>query len=222
MGFNKPQVSRFFDLLKESLNFDKFTPDKIFNIDKTGMSTVEKMSRVIAQKGLKQVGKISSAEKGKTVIVICAMNTIGAFIPPLFIFPRKRMVPSLMNDAPQGAVGYKSTNSWMEGSIFLNWLIHFQRITNASLDNKVLVILDNHNTNIFLPAVDYAQNHGIVLLSIPPHSSHRLQPLDRLFFVCLIILDGRYLNMKFANHLTLLTYKQLPCKMLSMVFEAVG
>ena len=182
VGFNRPQVSRFFDLLKESLNFDKFTPDKIFNIDETGMSTVQKMSRVIAQKGIKQVGKISSAEKGKTVTVICAMNAIGAFIPPLFIFPRKRMVPSLMNDAPQGAVGYTSANGWTEGSIFLNWLIHFQRITNASLDNKVLVILDNHNSHIFLPAVDYAQNHGIVLLSIPPHTSHRLQPLDRSFF----------------------------------------
>ena len=158
MGFNRPQVSRFFDLLKESLNFDKFTPDKIFNIDETGMSTVQKMSRAIAQKGLKQVGKISSAEKGKTVTVICAINAIGVFISPLFIFPRKRMVPSLMNDAPQGAVGYTSTNGWTEGSIFLDWLIHFQRIINASLDNKVLVILDNHNSHIFLPAVHYAQN----------------------------------------------------------------
>ena len=115
------------------------------------MSTVQKLSKVIAQKGLKQVGKISNAKKGKTV---CAMNAVGAFIPPLFIFPRKRMVP-------QGAVGYTSTNGWTEGSIFFNWLIHFQRITNASLDNKVLVILDNHNSHIFLPAVDYAQNHCI-------------------------------------------------------------
>ena len=140
------------------------------------MSTVQKMSRVITQKGLKQIGKISSAEKGKTVTVICAMNAIGAFIPPLFIFPRKRMVPSLMNDAPQGAIGYTSTNGWTEGSIFLNWLIYFQRIINASLDNKVLVILDNHNSHIFFSAVDYAQNHGIVLCQyLPiPHISFSL------------------------------------------------
>ena len=44
------------------------------------------------------------------------------------------------------------------------------------------VILDNHSSHIYLPAINYARRHGIEFLTIPPHTSHRLQPLDRTFF----------------------------------------
>ena len=35
---------------------------------------------------------------------------------------------------------------------------------------------------MYLPAINYARRHGIEFLTIPPHTSHRLQPLDRTFF----------------------------------------
>ena len=50
------------------------------------------------------------------------------------------------------------------------------------MDNKVLVILDNHESHISVEAVDYCRDSVIVLLSLPPHCSHRLQPLDRTVF----------------------------------------
>ena len=35
---------------------------------------------------------------------------------------------------------------------------------------------------MYLPAINYARRHGIEFLTIPPHTSHRLQPHDRTFF----------------------------------------
>ena len=35
---------------------------------------------------------------------------------------------------------------------------------------------------MYLPAINYARRRGIEFLTIPPHTSHRLQPLDRTFF----------------------------------------
>ena len=48
--------------------------------------------------------------------------------------------------------------------------------------DKVLLLLDNHHSHVTLETIDYAKEHGIVLLSFPPHCSHKLQPLDRAVY----------------------------------------
>ena len=61
----------------------------------------------------------------------------------------------------------------------MQYLEHIIHQTRCSVDHKILVILDNHESHCSLAAVDLAKRHGIVLLTIPPHTSHKLQPLDR-------------------------------------------
>ena len=170
-GFNKIQVARFYSLLKGLIEENDIPAEKIFNIDETGMSTVQKPGKIIAQKGLKQVGKLTSAERGKTVNAICCMNSLANFIPPLFIFPCKRMNPLLMNDAPLGAKGCVSTSGWTDGNIFLEWLMHFQKATKSNPENQYILILDNHASHVYLPAINFARRNIVRILSIPPHTS---------------------------------------------------
>lgn len=40
------------------------------------------------------------------------------------------------------------------------------------------MLCDNHESHITLEAINYAKENGIIYLSFPPHTSHRLQPLD--------------------------------------------
>ncbi|ESO10484.1 hypothetical protein HELRODRAFT_183584 [Helobdella robusta] len=70
------------------------------NVDETGISTVQKPVKVVATKGTRLVGRMTSGERGQTTTVMCAFNAAGMYIPPMFIFPRKLMVDSLMNEAP--------------------------------------------------------------------------------------------------------------------------
>ena len=70
----------------------------------------------------------------------------------------------------------------MNEVLFLEYLKHFINHVRCSHTNKVLLILDNHNSHITLQAIDLAKENGIVMLTIPPHTSHRLQPLDRSVF----------------------------------------
>jgi hypothetical protein len=42
VGFNRPQVQRFFDLYKECLAVHQYPPSRIWNMDETGMTTVQK------------------------------------------------------------------------------------------------------------------------------------------------------------------------------------
>jgi len=51
-----------------------------------------------------------------------------------------------------------------------------------SRSNPVLVILDGHQSHKSISAVELARENYITLVTIPPHTSHRLQPLDLTFF----------------------------------------
>ena len=42
----------------------------------------------------------------------------------------------------------------------------------------MLLILDNHETHASLAAIDVAKENGVILLTLPPKTSHKLQLLD--------------------------------------------
>ncbi|KAL7394441.1 hypothetical protein ABVT39_026194 [Epinephelus coioides] len=70
----------------------------------------------------------------------------------------------------------------MQEEDFLEFLCHFQSHTRATPEQKALLILDNHHSHMSLRAIDFCPGSGIVLLSYPPHFSHKLHPLDRSVF----------------------------------------
>ncbi|GFT43223.1 DDE-1 domain-containing protein [Trichonephila clavipes] len=41
---------------------------------------------------------------------------------------------------------------------------------------------ENHKSHVSIEAIILAKEHGIVMLTFPPHTSHKLQPLDRGVF----------------------------------------
>nr|XP_034195125.1 uncharacterized protein LOC117611280 [Osmia lignaria] len=183
MGFNQTQVNTFYDNLQSLYNKYKFPPSRIFNMDESGINTVpKKIPKVISMKGKKLVGKIILAERGQTITLVCAMNVTGNYVPPAFIFPRKRMKGYLLNNAPEGSIGMVSDSGFINTDLFIEYVHHFKENVQPTKDNSVLLILDNHSSHLSLAAIDYCRNSGIHLLTLPPHSSHKMQPLDRGFF----------------------------------------
>ncbi|KAI4468065.1 hypothetical protein MML48_2g00013705 [Holotrichia oblita] len=71
---------------------------------------------------------------------------------------------------------------YMNTSTFIKWLKHIQKYAKPSETNPILLILDNHVPHISLEAVTFAKSNHIHLLTLPPHSSHKTQPLDRCIF----------------------------------------
>lgn len=57
-------------------------------------------------------------------------------------------------------------------------IYYFISYAKPSLEKPILLVLDNHETNVSLACCLICRQNGIVLLSLPPHTSHRLQPLD--------------------------------------------
>ncbi|XP_051162417.1 uncharacterized protein LOC127282288 [Leptopilina boulardi] len=201
MGFNKVQMDRFFANLKTLYEKYQFSPDRIFNMDETGLSTVpNKMPKVISQKGKKLVGRVSSAERGQLVTGICCMSASGLFIPPGLIFPRKRMRDDLFTEAPAGTLKMVSESGFINNDLFFLWMQHFKEYTRPSQDSPVLLVFDNHISHRTLKFVEYCQQNFIELITIPPHSSHKVQPLDKGYFGPLKVAYGQFCDMWLVNH----------------------
>ena len=182
VGFNKAQLQKFFEIHRSLLTRDEYTPMQVWNMDETGITNLHKLGNIIASKGSKSVGKITSGEKGRTVTVICASNAAGGYIPPMIIFPRKRMVDSLMHNAPVGAIGHCSNSGWTDVESFMKWLKYFTSIAKPCKEKKHIIILDGHYSHKTLEAVEFSLSNGIELLTLPPHCTHKMQPLDKTFF----------------------------------------
>jgi hypothetical protein len=88
-SFNKHNLEMFFANLTEVYDRYKFQCQDIYNVDETATTTVQKQTRILATKGVKQVGAVTSSERGSVVTMAVAVCASGNSIPPFFVFPRK-------------------------------------------------------------------------------------------------------------------------------------
>nr|XP_039255139.1 jerky protein homolog-like [Styela clava] len=167
-SFNRKNVGEFFDNLDSVMKRNKFEPNSIYNMDETGLTTVQVPSKIIAETGIKQVGKITSAERGLLVTMIGAVNALGNSIPPCFIFPRVNFREHMLRGAPLGAAGFANKSGWINSEIFLSWMKHFVKHANCTPSTPALLLMDNHKSHITIDSLNYAKENGLVLLTFHP------------------------------------------------------
>ncbi|XP_050557910.1 uncharacterized protein LOC118277956 [Spodoptera frugiperda] len=168
-GFNKEVVDQFFTFLGNIYDEHHLTPDRIYNCDETGISVVPKTkSKIIARRGRKQVGALTSAERGATITVEICFSASGQYMPPMMVFPRKRMDPQLMLNAAPGAWGVVSDSGWMTTELFLEWFKRFVKFSGATAARPVLLLLDGHSTHTKnIDLINEARSHGVIILCFP-------------------------------------------------------
>lgn len=178
-SFNRTNVEQFFTKYKEILQRYHLTASRIWNVDETGVTTVQKPKKmIVAQRGSKQVGAVTSAERGVLVTVAAAANALGNHIPCMFVFPRIRYSDIFIKNGRPKAIGAGNSSGWMSETEFLIFLDHFIKHVKPTKDDPVLLFLDNHHSHVNVAVINKAKENYVILLSFPPHCSHKLQPLD--------------------------------------------
>lgn len=112
----------------------------------------------------RNVGSVTSAERGTNVTLLVAVSATGGSVPPLFVFSRKKYQDHFVRDEPAECIGAGNASGWMTDVEFLQFM--------------KLLLVDNHCSQLSLPVLDLAKDNGVVMLPYPPHCSHKLQPLD--------------------------------------------
>lgn len=148
-------------------------------MDETGLkTTTTKPPKVLSSYEKRQVGVVSSLERGTLTTAIACCNAAGSFLPPFLIFKRKKACMRLLNGALPGAQATFTESGWINCEKFYDWLVFFVEQTRPTSEHKVLLILDNHVSHKSYTALQYASDQNVLMLSIPPHTSHKLQPLN--------------------------------------------
>ena len=134
--FNQVNLSNFLANYEKALWKHKIPANRIFNIDETGVSTVMQTPRLVAPKGIKQVGEAVSAERGEMITFCAIVGATDNTIQPVFIFSRVRFEKEFLNSVPEGSLGLANPSGWMNGVCFIEVLKHIQNHIDCKKDLK--------------------------------------------------------------------------------------
>ncbi|XP_064075658.1 uncharacterized protein LOC135194277 [Vanessa tameamea] len=177
-SFNAQNVKVFFEKLAEVMDRYGFTAADIWNIDETGVSTVLKPNKIVTAKGKRNVGAMTSGERGTNVTVVTAVSALGNAVPAMFLFPRKQFKTHFLIGGPPECIRAGNASGWVTDEEFYQFMQHFIKHVKPSMERPVLLVLDNHSSHLNVKTLTLAKENGVVMLSFPPHCSHKLQPLD--------------------------------------------
>lgn len=122
---------------------------------------------------------------------------------PVITYPRKRNKKTMRNNPlkPHKAVITCTESGNRNSEKFFEWFGHFMADVRSSTDYPVILLLDNHSSYLNYEALCYEKENYIHMLTISPHGSHQLQPLDVRYFSPLKLYYGTSVKDWLSNNL---------------------
>ncbi len=184
-GATKPVLDAWFDAYQNVVQKHGIKQEDTYNMDESGFSigTMES-TRIVIDSTLrtKHQAHPGRQEWVSMVECICADGTI---LLPLGIFKGKNVlqnwIPNVVLDKWFFSANTKGWTSNLHG---LEWLKRvFEPATRAKASGQYrLLVCDGHDSHISGSFIAHCLQNRIILLILPPHTSHLLQPLDVAIF----------------------------------------
>ncbi len=137
---------------------------------------------MIASKATRRLNSITRAERGILTTGCCIVCSNGTYLPPAIVFPRQNFKRHMLNGAPVSILGLGNKMGWMNSETFEKVMEYFVFHSNSAIEKRSLLIFDNHESHLMPNVINYACDHGVVIVTSPHHCSHQLQPLDVSIF----------------------------------------
>ena len=185
----------YFALVKRKITDYNVEPQNIYNMDEKGFSlgTMTKQYRIFTKEAVKKNRVLGHSQDSNrewiTILAtICADST---WCPPAIIFSGKTpyLQDSWVHDVELGrheASFATSPNGWTNDALGVAWLEQvFDKATKGKARNGRdwrLLFVDGHGSHITKKWLDWCHKHHVLIAIYPPHSTHRLQPLDVSLF----------------------------------------
>ena len=120
----------------------------------------------------------ATGKKGQVTVVTCAS---GQILPPTIIFDAKNVNHFWTIDGLPDASYGCSDKGWMTTELFEPWLVnHF--LKHAVSAQPLLLLLDGHSIHHQPEVIRLARDRQVLMLCLPPHTTHDAQPLDCTVF----------------------------------------
>ena len=158
-------------------------PARLYNCDETGITVVQrKHTKILGLKCKRQISSLQYTERASLVTVVTCMSPTGHFIPPLLVFPRKNVKKELMNGTSPGSIHACHPSEWIQSAFCFPVVSSFQQTYKAEKEDPVILVLDGHYSHTRnLEVITLARENHVDIICLPPHSSHKMQPLVKAF-----------------------------------------
>lgn len=166
--------------------------EDVYNVDETGFATgILAMAKVITGTDFRDDPEIIQPGNREWVSVIECVSAGGVALPPFVIFAAAKLQRGWYKDLPKTWRLGHSPNGWTNDKLALRWLNEiFVRTTTLNRTGKYcLLLFDGHGSHLTPEFADICEKNCIKVQCMPPHASHRLQPLD---LVCFSVLKRAY------------------------------
>lgn len=192
---NPAWIEPFYDRLEEKIEKYDIQPHNTYNMDEKGfLPGILTMMERIFTKELWENGFLKGAGTDgnrEWITVLAAICADGSWVPPALIYPAKNeaIMDSWLQDFdPEHDKCYftSTETGWTNDQVAIEWVEKvFDRETKAKARNGRdwrLLILDGHGSHVTLGFIEYCIKRRILVDVLPPHTTHRTQPLDRSLF----------------------------------------
>ncbi|KAJ3484616.1 hypothetical protein NLI96_g5517 [Meripilus lineatus] len=180
-SLNRTLVREYFDILNELITTYHIPPENIYNMDEKGLLLgIGKRVAAIVDRDQKTVYSVEDGNR-ELVTVIETTCADGTALRPSFIFKGVRHDLEWGKKNPCNASILTSPKGWTDQELGSLWLEKdFEPATAArnKTDGYRLLILDGHNSHTTYRFCNFASNHRILIICLPSHTTHVLQPND--------------------------------------------
>lgn len=125
--------------------------------------------------------KSGGTGKAFTTMLLCT-NAAGDCLPPLVVYAAKSVNPIWCSGGVPDAMYQCSDSGWISETIFTHCFQHCFIEKTKSIDRPLLLVMDNYPVHLSIDVIELAMANEIILLCLPPHTTHALQPLDVVTF----------------------------------------
>jgi hypothetical protein len=171
------------------------TRENIYNWDEKGFlcGFAHTLKRIMTKEAYDS-GRIRGARQDGSrefISLLAAICADGTALPPALIYKGASgdLQDTWVEDvtASDEAFFASSANGWSSNEFGLKYLEQvFQPHTQKKAGRgRRLLIVDGHSSHVNMKFLDMCDRFKIIVMILPPHSTHRLQPLDVSCFLAL-------------------------------------
>ncbi|KII87308.1 hypothetical protein PLICRDRAFT_61225, partial [Plicaturopsis crispa FD-325 SS-3] len=182
-AFNRATVDDHFTKLGDVLDREHISWRNVYNMDEKGCQRgggrKANSIKYLVPRNRRPKCKLRSANLKLVTIIECVCAD-GSSLLPGFIFSGKELLPEWFQVDDGICIG-TSENGWTDDFLCMEWFRQsFIPQTKARNDSgeKILLIIDGHGSHVTGEMRELAVENNIHLFCLPPHTTHRLQPLD--------------------------------------------
>jgi hypothetical protein len=188
------QYTKFIQLAKKISQYEVL-PKNSYNMDEKGflIGVLQKLKRVFNREYFASGKLLGAGQDGNRewVTILACICMDGTYLPPSVIYQALsgNIQDTWLQDfkPDEHTVHFSSSPSgWTSQEHGFEWLTGiFDRYTKQKARNGRdyrLLIVDGHSSHLNMKFLDWCDRHKILVCILPPHSTHRLQPLDVSLF----------------------------------------